>query len=1623
MKEILQGYDDPKPQVLGIGNFTVSPSNVSVAAGQTVKFSASVPVAWSMAPGSQGSISQDGTYTAPSNIKAKQHVHGCQVLPNNHIFNTKVDTLPVHPSSSAWLSQTYAKNGSVNYLRNYNFNIIDSNTPQQNMIFAYTPANNGPFRILGWPEAKIQGGWFSGPFGLDRHLFSVDKDTCDAEEIYNYYAAGANTANNCPTCTSQSGTKYSLNSYNLPPTGATDAAGMQILPLTLRAQEFIRAVETGGSINHALRFTLINSNLARAFIWPATTNAYAGSGLIPYGARFRLQSSFPETGLSAGAKVLVRQLKEYGIIMSDGGLQWQIPIDDGYLPDPLANALKEIASKVKPENMEAVDISGLMVSSSSGKTNSGSETVIATDTNGNTVSVDIVLKGTALGLKENKYIVQAGSSGFTIPNFLSNASNSGVSWTLTPNVGSINSSGFYVPPATLSTPQIVVAKVASLEDQAIYAQATLSVIPPGTMRFSRDTGFGPDSRGNTWMPLKLLEQAGWFYYATVNTANDAGLYTLPYNYFDDQYYEFYLPNGDYKITGKFTEPSSDANRVKMHLEAQGNIIYRDVDLFASVGVNNPIDFVLPAKVQNGKLQFVIRKVSGYVTKISALQIEPDTGAASVQVFPQNSASLNIGESRQFYAVTSKTSSNQINWSVSPVGSIDSSGLYKAPLNALANDTNVIVTAQSISNPELKSTSSFILKAGIPEIRVNAGGTGFTDASGNKWSGDYGYTGTSVSYSGTSQIAGTTADLQKLYQTRRYNYHWQPKFEYSFTVANGSYSVKLHWAEYQSTDQKLKMDVKINGNTVLTDFDPTAAAGGVQKAYTRTFNTDVTNNQILIEFIPKPSTYIGASINGIEIISGSSGAPTPTPSITPTPTPIPTVDTTAPVISSVTSSNITSTSAKITWTTNEASDSQIEYGLSSAYGAVSPVDTVLTLNHTVNFSNLTPNTTYYYRVKSRDSAGNLSISSGQRFTTASAFVTPAPTPTPPAGGPTPTPTVTPTPTQTTGDWYPPVGGQAFGYKKTITINKAQVQGSLVNFPVLISLTDPELKSTSNSGKVASALGYDLVFTASSNQKLSHEIEKYDPSSGQLIAWVKVPTISSAADVSLNLYFGNSSTQDQQDKQNVWDSNYKGVWHLGDGDSTSDSFYQDSTSNSVDFTMVDEDGDTNQVAGKMGNGMLFNGDADYMYGPANGLKLTGTGFTMSAWVRMANTNDDNPIFWWDDSSGGSYILYAKDGGSNDRPFAAIRTASGQVSASTNYSSGSIFTTDNWVYMVGTYDGSDVSVYYDTNKADSSPQTGNMSYAGYGTQRLNLFKSSGAKYRAGGLDELRISNTARSSDWIKTEYNNQSNPASFISVSSASAYVAPAAPTPTPVVTPTPEATPTPSVTSTTPTVPVVTFQNTPAPNTPLPSQTNTSTSTSVSLNPIKPFSRQTLGTLKLINQDGTFYLVQNGYKHGITNPGMLFSYGFTFSQGKPATQNDKALPEGEILMPNDGSLVKSKEDPTVYLVSRGLRHGFSSQEVFLSLGYKFSSVLLVTDPELQKLPKGIVFTDPTKAHFDGTDVNIDGTVYLIKNQTLYGYPSLKVYNSWHIPGDITKIVKANSADRQLPKGSIVELRVVE
>jgi hypothetical protein len=598
----------------------------TVNQGTTFKFTANTAVIWSC-PGCAGTIDADGTYHAPQTVKAQQSYGGFQVLPNNHILNTRIDALPVNSNTNTWIAG--AGTVSVNYLPSFPINYLNGSTPTQNMVFFYTPLHNGAFQIPPYPGARTESGSLTPPFsGPDRHLFGIDSTTGTFQEIYNYYAAGQAASEGCLTCTGQSGIRYSNSSYALPSNGATDAAGLYVLPLTLRLQELEQAVATGGTIKHALRFTLQNGYIKfNSFIWPATATTSAGGGNVPYGARFRLKSGFNMSGFSPIAQILLTQLKQYGIILADGGYGWQVTTEYTLWPAAYKAAFAEIAgANIGPSNFEAVDESGLQVSANSGLTPTA-ETVVATSVANPALIAkqQVVLTGVTITLPKDYMYIQAGTAAQLFSAFVSGSSNTGVTWSMNPAVGNLSAGGLYTPPSTVGSTATTTVTATSVADGTVASSMTVSILPAGTIRIILgQTSPYTDTKGNLWQGRTGDDSAHGPYDngGTWPNTPDITLYKVADFADNDIRFDITVPNGTYQITGKFaeTEPVATGYRL-MDLEAQGNVVYPNVDIVTLAGgVNKPVDLTVPAIVANGSLSFVVRHVTGDFALISALQI-------------------------------------------------------------------------------------------------------------------------------------------------------------------------------------------------------------------------------------------------------------------------------------------------------------------------------------------------------------------------------------------------------------------------------------------------------------------------------------------------------------------------------------------------------------------------------------------------------------------------------------------------------------------------------------------------------------------------------------------------------------------------------------------------------------------------------------------------------------------------------------------------------------------------------------------------------------------------------------------------------------------------------------------
>ena len=325
--------------------------------------------------------------------------------------------------------------------------------------------------------------------------------------------------------------------------------------------------------------------------------------------------------------------------------------------------------------------------------------------------------------------------------------------------------------------------------------------------------------------------------------------------------------------------------------------------------------------------------------------------------------------------------------------------------------------------------------------------------------------------------------------------------------------------------------------------------------------------------------------------------------------------------------------------------------------------------------------------------------------------------------------------------------AYGFYRTLTIDKTKVPNTnRTDFPVLVSGTYSWLATVANGGKVQHASGYDVAFysDAALTTQLKHEVERWIATTGEVVYWVKVPTVSTSADTVIYIAYGDSGiSTDQSDAVNVWDTNFKGVWHLPNGTTLT---ALDSTSNANNGTIT---GDTVAIAGKVGGAADFDGTGDYI-NVGSGASLDDLGpLTFSAWINPDSlVGDEFTVIGKGDGSTAVRQLDVGDWfGRSDVLAFYVRRA---TTAAESYSANGTITTAAWQYVVGTWDGTNAPKLY----KNGAEVTYGAQVAGSGAVASDAAFNAGVGARHGGgnvfngkIDEARVSNVVRSADWIAT------------------------------------------------------------------------------------------------------------------------------------------------------------------------------------------------------------------------------------------------------------------------------------
>lgn len=265
-------------------------------------------------------------------------------FPPGAVWNLDISAAPLHPDSASMISTLAAIGGSPCGFGNcrmqidFSNHVVHANTSTPTLPIAphasygyYSPdcddSGNVPVPLDGAIEGST--GYDCDNDNEDCHLLIVR-----GNELFELYSTDRNDAetalNTLCLATWRLTTVY-------PPEGrgehctSADAAGFPITPLLFNADEVAAAIPVSGDLGHAIRFVLPNPNMAndaslggvsgRLYVRPAShAGAPSGPvGSVPYGSRLRLRADFPLTGYSAGAQVILRTLKKYGMVLADGG--------------------------------------------------------------------------------------------------------------------------------------------------------------------------------------------------------------------------------------------------------------------------------------------------------------------------------------------------------------------------------------------------------------------------------------------------------------------------------------------------------------------------------------------------------------------------------------------------------------------------------------------------------------------------------------------------------------------------------------------------------------------------------------------------------------------------------------------------------------------------------------------------------------------------------------------------------------------------------------------------------------------------------------------------------------------------------------------------------------------------------------------------------------------------------------------------------------------------------------------------------------------------------------------------------------------------------------------------------
>lgn len=352
----------------------------------------------------------------------------------------------------------------------------------------------------------------------------------------------------------------------------------------------------------------------------------------------------------------------------------------------------------------------------------------------------------------------------------------------------------------------------------------------------------------------------------------------------------------------------------------------------------------------------------------------------------------------------------------------------------------------------------------------------------------------------------------------------------------------------------------------------------------------------------------------------------------------------------------------------------------------------------------------------------------------------------------------------GPWY----NSSWTYRTKITVNNAEVDSNLTNFPVYVDLANLPAGFHTN----VKAAGADIRVTSSDmTTELAREVVFYDAATDTGELHFKAPTVNGSSDTDFYIYYGNSgasdySATDTYGRNAVW-STYDAVYHFGGTSlATTDS------KGTYNLTAVNTPtGTTGKLAGQGSNHV--SGSSQYFTNTLTTAYGTNPK-SMSMWFKTSTTGKSQAI--WSKRVSTAYMqacifLASNTGGTAGQQVVTSDIGTGTVQRSAISPLGYA----NGVWHLAHYvrDATSTRVYVDgaLKASQTGPMPNNTNTAPHYIGALNDGVSGtstlGGFYFNGQLDEGRLYSGALSADWIDAEYSNQNAPTTFYTVGSQETY----------------------------------------------------------------------------------------------------------------------------------------------------------------------------------------------------------------------------------------------------------------